>query len=190
VPGRASEPGQPGHQPGAIAFGQSGGLLDALAQAHERVKRSEWKAGRYRQGVELPEHCGDLGQTARGMGRQLVPERDTAAVRLDGLLKVAPGRNRPRENPHPAADGEAALEAYVAAMAAAAPPLTSEQRDRLALLLRARHRLTPRPYRTRPPGGIAARRAGGVSEATEFHDTPLIVNAALTALSCPAATGA
>ena len=45
--------------------------------------------------------------------------------------------------PCPAKDGAAAaLEAYVAAMVAAAPPLTGEQRDRLALLLRARqHRL-------------------------------------------------
>jgi hypothetical protein len=41
-------------------------------------------------------------------------------------------------------DAAAALEAYVAAMVAAAPPLTSAQRDRLALLFHARrHRLGP-----------------------------------------------
>jgi hypothetical protein len=42
-------------------------------------------------------------------------------------------------------DAAAALEAYVAAMVAAAPPLTSEQRDRLALLFHTRrHRLRPK----------------------------------------------
>jgi hypothetical protein len=37
---------------------------------------------------------------------------------------------------HPDDDGEAGLDAYVARLAAAAPPLSSQQRDTLALLLR------------------------------------------------------
>ncbi len=44
-------------------------------------------------------------------------------------------------DPRPADDeNSAALDAYIAAMVAAAPPLTSEQRDRLALLLNVRRR--------------------------------------------------
>jgi hypothetical protein len=37
---------------------------------------------------------------------------------------------------HPDDDGEAGLDAYIAWLAAAAPPLSSQQRDTLALLLR------------------------------------------------------
>ena len=37
---------------------------------------------------------------------------------------------------HPDDDGEAGLDAYVAWLAAAAPPLSGQQRDTLALLLR------------------------------------------------------
>jgi hypothetical protein len=37
---------------------------------------------------------------------------------------------------HPDDDGEAGLDAYIAQLAAAAPPLSSQQRDTLALLLR------------------------------------------------------
>ena len=37
---------------------------------------------------------------------------------------------------HPGDDGEAWLDAYIARLAAAAPPLSSQQRDTLALLLR------------------------------------------------------
>ena len=37
---------------------------------------------------------------------------------------------------HPDDDGEAGLDAYVARLAAAAPPLSGQQRDTLALLLR------------------------------------------------------
>ena len=37
---------------------------------------------------------------------------------------------------HPEDDGEAGLDAYIARLAAAAPPLSSQQRDTLALLLR------------------------------------------------------
>ena len=37
---------------------------------------------------------------------------------------------------HPDDDGEAGLDAYIARLAAAAPPLSSQQRDTLALLLR------------------------------------------------------
>jgi hypothetical protein len=39
-------------------------------------------------------------------------------------------------NGHPDDDGEAGLDAYIARLAAAAPPLSSQQRDTLALLLR------------------------------------------------------
>jgi hypothetical protein len=37
---------------------------------------------------------------------------------------------------HPDDDGEAALDAYVARLAGAAPPLSSQQRDTIALLMR------------------------------------------------------
>ena len=37
---------------------------------------------------------------------------------------------------HPDDDGEAGLDAHIARLAAAAPPLSSQQRDTLALLLR------------------------------------------------------
>jgi hypothetical protein len=44
-------------------------------------------------------------------------------------------------DPCPADDDAAVtVEAYVAALVGAAPPLTGEQRDRLALLLRSRYR--------------------------------------------------
>jgi hypothetical protein len=39
---------------------------------------------------------------------------------------------------HPHDDGEADLDAYIARLATAAPPLSSQQRDTLALLLRRR----------------------------------------------------
>ena len=56
-----------------------------------------------------------------------------------------PAHNQPDEHHghdgHPDDDGEAGLDAYVARLAAAAPPLSSQQRDTLALLLR-------RPRRT------------------------------------------
>ena len=42
----------------------------------------------------------------------------------------------PGQDGHPDDDGEARLDAYVAWLAAAAPPLSSQQRDTLALLLR------------------------------------------------------
>jgi hypothetical protein len=48
---------------------------------------------------------------------------------------------------HPAADPEAGLDAYIARLVDQAPPLSSEQRDTLALILRRPHR-TP----ARPPG--------------------------------------
>ena len=53
----------------------------------------------------------------------------------------APGRAQPARqchghDGHPDDDGEAGLDAYVARLAAAAPPLSSQQRDTLALLLR------------------------------------------------------
>ena len=48
--------------------------------------------------------------------------------------------NQPDERPdhdgHPDDDGEAGLDAYIARLAAAAPPLSGQQRDTLALLLR------------------------------------------------------
>ena len=47
----------------------------------------------------------------------------------------------PGQDGHPDDDGQAGLDAYIARLAAAAPPLSSQQRDTLALLLR-------RPRRT------------------------------------------
>jgi len=49
----------------------------------------------------------------------------------DNQPEQCPGHDR-----HPDDDGEAGLDAYVARLAAAAPPLSSQQRDTLALLLR------------------------------------------------------
>jgi hypothetical protein len=43
---------------------------------------------------------------------------------------------RPDHDGHPDDDREASLDAYVARLVDAAPPLTSQQRDTLALLLR------------------------------------------------------
>ena len=47
---------------------------------------------------------------------------------------------RPDPDGHPDDDQQASLDAYVARLVAAAPPLSSQQRDTLALLLRR-----PRP---------------------------------------------
>jgi hypothetical protein len=67
-------------------------------------------------------------------------------------------------------DAAAALEAYVAAMVAAAPPLTSEQRDRLALLFHTRrhpvktqgtHLKDPGLPRTDRQGSRNGKRPGG-----------------------------
>ena len=44
--------------------------------------------------------------------------------------------DRPGHDGHPDDDSEASLDAYVARLADAAPPLSSQQRDTLALLLR------------------------------------------------------
>jgi hypothetical protein len=71
-----------------------------------------------------------------------------------GLQAVGPGPARPSSPPathsqqdqcadhdgHPEYDRETSLDAYIARLVDAAPPLTSEQRDTLALLLRG-----PRP---------------------------------------------
>jgi hypothetical protein len=52
--------------------------------------------------------------------------------------------NQPEESHdhdgHPDNDSEARLDAYIARLAAAAPPLSSQQRDTLALLLRPSRR--------------------------------------------------
>ncbi len=44
--------------------------------------------------------------------------------------------DRPGHDGHPDDDGEAGLDAYVARLVEAAPPLSGKQRDTLALLLR------------------------------------------------------
>ena len=44
--------------------------------------------------------------------------------------------DRPGHDGHPDDDSEADLDAYIARLAAAAPPLSGQQRDTLALLLR------------------------------------------------------
>ena len=57
-----------------------------------------------------------------------------------GSCPPPPARNQPEQCPGhdvpPDDDGEAGLDAYIARMVAAAPPLSSQQRDTLALLLR------------------------------------------------------
>ncbi len=54
---------------------------------------------------------------------------------------------------HPAAGPEVGLDAYIARLVDQAPPLSSEQRDTLALILRRPHRTPGRPPRagTRDP---------------------------------------
>ena len=69
---------------------------------------------------------------------------------------------------HPDDDGEVGLDAYIARLVAAAPPLSSQQRDTLALLLRRPRRTRPAPYApSRPdeqgpgvPAGVRRRPAG------------------------------
>ena len=66
-----------------------------------------------------------------------------------GPLPTAPNQHDESHDHggHPAAGPEAGLDAYIARLVDQAPPLTSEQRDTLALILR-------RPHRTPglPPG--------------------------------------
>jgi hypothetical protein len=64
----------------------------------------------------------------------------TAPPRPAGSCPPPVARNKADEHHdqdgHPDDDGEAGLDAYVARLAAAAPPLSNRQRDTLALLLR------------------------------------------------------
>jgi hypothetical protein len=64
----------------------------------------------------------------------------TASPEPAGSCPPSAANNQPDENHehdgHPNDDGEAGLDAYIARLAAAAPPLSSQQRDILALLLR------------------------------------------------------
>jgi hypothetical protein len=50
------------------------------------------------------------------------------------------GQAARRQDAEPRSDPGTDLDAYIAELAAAAPPLTSEQRDRLALILRVPRR--------------------------------------------------
>jgi hypothetical protein len=52
---------------------------------------------------------------------------------------------------HPAAGPEAGLDAYIARLVDQAPPLSREQRDTLALILRRPHRTPARPPGAQPP---------------------------------------
>ena len=55
--------------------------------------------------------------------------------------RAVPGQDAQQRHDAPAADGRAAeLDACIKAMVDNAPPLTSEQRDKLALILRSHHR--------------------------------------------------
>jgi hypothetical protein len=67
----------------------------------------------------------------RRAARQPPPARQALPV---------PGQAPPGEEAGPGGDAAADLDAYVAELVAAAPPLASEQRDRLALILRASRR--------------------------------------------------
>jgi hypothetical protein len=65
------------------------------------------------------------------------------AARQPPPARLAPptaGQAARCEDAEPHGDPGADLDAYIAELAAAAPPLTSEQRDRLALILRAPRR--------------------------------------------------
>jgi hypothetical protein len=58
-----------------------------------------------------------------------------------GSPPAADGQHEPRDHDgHPEDDRKTSLDAYIARLAAAAPPLTSQQRDTLALLLRCPRR--------------------------------------------------
>ena len=67
-------------------------------------------------------------------------------ARQDSALPARPcspsaGRHQPpRQHPNAADDDQADLITYVSKMASEAPPLSSEQRDQLALILRAQRR--------------------------------------------------
>jgi hypothetical protein len=57
----------------------------------------------------------------------------------------------------PAAGPEAGLDAYIARLVDQAPPLSSEQRDTLALILRRPHRTTSQPPRAATPDPVPQR---------------------------------
>jgi hypothetical protein len=59
------------------------------------------------------------------------PARSSSPPAAHSQHEQCPGQDR-----HPDDDDQAGLDAYVARLAAAAPPLSSQQRDTLALLLR------------------------------------------------------
>jgi hypothetical protein len=58
---------------------------------------------------------------------------------------------------HPAAGPEAGLDAYIAWLVDQAPPLSSEQRDTLALILRRPHPTPTRPPRAGTPDPVPQR---------------------------------
>lgn len=73
---------------------------------------------------------GNLTQTGQG---------DTGPDKRSANHVPVPSTESPRERggcPSSSPDGEADLDAYIQKLANAAPPLTAEQRDTLALLLR------------------------------------------------------
>jgi hypothetical protein len=59
------------------------------------------------------------------------PARSSSPPAAHSQQDQCPGHDGPPDD-----DGEAGLDAYIARLAAAAPPLSGEQRDTLALLLR------------------------------------------------------
>lgn len=63
----------------------------------------------------------------------------------------SPEDERRERDGHPDDDRETSLDAYVARLVDAAPPLTSEQRDTLALILR---HVPSRPSDERVPGAM------------------------------------
>jgi len=72
--------------------------------------------------------------------------------------------DRPGHDGHPDDDdGEAGLDAYIARLVDQAPPLTSEQRDTLALILRRPHRTPGQPPGPRTPDPVPQR-------VDPFHD--------------------
>ena len=56
---------------------------------------------------------------------------------------------------HPAAGPDTGLDAYIARLAGQAPPLTSEQRDTLALILRRPRRTPARPSGAGTPDSVS-----------------------------------
>lgn len=77
----------------------------------------------------------------KGTGTSKQPARqDSAALPTRPCPPSAARPQSPRQRSNATEDCQADLDAYISRMASEAPPLTSEQRDQLALILRSQRR--------------------------------------------------